>query len=199
MIFVEAADMAELLTSTPIQADEEMLLVARAASDPEAFAPLYLRYFDRVHAYCYRRLGNADEAADVTSVVFFRALGTIHTCRSGFRSWLFAIAHNALADQYRNRQPEYGLEMATQVSDRQPSPEEAAIARETEQAVSALLAELPPDQRNVIELRLAGLSSKEIGVVLGKQANAIDQAQFRAMSRLRGLVASQGTRAEGWQ
>jgi RNA polymerase sigma-70 factor (ECF subfamily) len=199
MIFVEAAEMAEVLASPPIQATEEMLLVVRAASDPEAFAPLYLRYFDRVYAYCYRRLGNPDDAADVTSAVFFRALGTIHTCRNSFRPWLFAIAHNALADQYRNRRPEYSLDIANQVSDRQLSPEDAAIARETEHAVIALLAELPFEQRNVLELRLAGLTSKEIGAVLGKQANAIDQAQYRAMNRLRERVASQGSRTEGWR
>ena len=200
MRFVKAADMAELLTGNPIQADDEKVLVARAARNPEAFAPLYLRYFDRIHAYCFRRLGNPDEAADVTSIVFSRALSSLHTFRGdSFRSWLFAIAHNALTDHYRHRRPETSLDDAVRLRDRHPSPEDEAIAHEAQRTVVALLAALPEEQRQVVELRLAGLTSKEIGAVLGKQANAIDQAQYRAMTRLRVLAASAGSVMEGWQ
>ncbi|MDQ3656833.1 MAG: sigma-70 family RNA polymerase sigma factor [Chloroflexota bacterium] len=192
--------MADLLTGDPIQADDERVLVARAASDPEAFAPLYLRYFDRIHAYCYRRLGNPEEAADVTSIVFSRTLASIHTFRGDrFRSWLFAIAHNALADHYRHRRPERSLDDAAWLLDQHPSPEDEAIAHEAQRTVSSLLAGLPEEQRHVVELRLAGLTSKEIGTVLGKQANAIDQAQYRAMTRLRVLAASAGSGVEDWQ
>ncbi|MCC6790726.1 MAG: sigma-70 family RNA polymerase sigma factor, partial [Thermomicrobiales bacterium] len=81
---------------------------------------------------------------------------------------------------------------ALEVPDRGQSPEEAAITMEARATVNTLLAALPTDQRNVLELRLAGLTSKEIGVVLGKQANAIDQLQYRAMTRLRTLSAQRG-------
>ncbi len=199
MCFVEAAGMAELLTPNPIQIDDERMLVARAVGNPEAFAPLYLRYVDRVHAYCYRRLGNPDEAADVTSIVFSRALSSLHSFQGeNFRSWLFAIAHNALSDHYRYRHLESSLDDAGRLFDRHPSPEDEAIAHEAQRTVVALLAELPEEQRQVLELRLAGLSSKEIGVILGKQPNAIDQAQYRAMTRLRGIATSTGFQLEDW-
>ena len=122
---------------------------------------------------------------------WMRALGAIETCNDmHFRSWLFAIAHNVLTDLHRSRHPEHHLDDAFNVPGREPSPEEAALARETEQTVSTLLAQLAPDQRSVLELRLAGLTSKEIGSVLNKHPNAVDQAQFRAMQRLRSLVAA---------
>ncbi len=192
--------MTELLTGNPIQADDEKVLVARAVGNPEAFAPLYLRYFDRIHAYCYRRLGTPEEAADVTSIVFSRALASLRAFRGdSFRSWLFAIAHNALADHYRDRRPERSLDAAVWLRDRHPSPEDEAIAHEAQRTVSSLLAELPEEQRHVVELRLAGLTSKEVGAVLGKHANAIDQAQYRAMTRLRVLAARAGSGMEGWQ
>lgn len=178
--------MVGLLASGPAFDTDEAIQVARAKHNRQDFAPLYLKYFDRVYAYCYRRLGTSDEAADLTSVVFTRALAALHSCREeSFRSWLFAIAHNAVTDQYRTRRNERPLEDALDFPDRGPSPEDAAIATEARATVARLLLSLSDDQRQVIELRLAGLTSKEIGLVLGKGANAIDQLQFRAMTRLR--------------
>jgi RNA polymerase sigma-70 factor (ECF subfamily) len=179
------------LAEVPAASIDEGTEVARAKRDRQAFAPLYVRYFDRVYGYCYRRLGSAEEAADATSLVFARALAALPTCReAGFRSWLFAIAHNVLTDQYRARRLDRPLDEALQLADAGPSPEESAIAEEARSTVTRLLAELPPDQRHVLELRLAGLTSREIGEVLGKGANAIDQAQFRAMTRLRSIVGN---------
>ncbi len=50
--------------------DAEDALVARSCGDPQAFAPLYDRYFDAVYRYCYHRLGSWDAAEDAASLVF---------------------------------------------------------------------------------------------------------------------------------
>jgi RNA polymerase sigma-70 factor (ECF subfamily) len=190
--------MVAALAETPAANSDESLEVDRAKRDRRAFEPLYLRYFDRVYAYCYRRLGSPDEAADATSLVFSRVLAALPACRSdAFRSWLFAIAHNVLTDQYRARRFDRPIDDALDLPAGGRSPEEEAIAAEARTTVVRLLAELPVDQRHVLELRLAGLTSKEIGEVLGKQANAIDQIQFRAMTRLRSLTTHLGTGKEG--
>jgi RNA polymerase sigma-70 factor (ECF subfamily) len=190
--------MASGQVHNPVTTIDEALLVARAQLDREAFAPLYLTYFDRIHAYCYRRLGNPEEAADATGTVFARALASIATCRADrFRSWLFAIAHNVLIDIYRARHGANPLDDALEVHDQAPSPEDAAIAGERTRTVTALLGQLPPEQRQVLELRLAGLTSREIGEVLGKHSNAIDQMQYRAVQRLRALTGTGRTLLEG--
>ena len=44
---------------------------------------------------------------------------------------------------------------------------------------------LPSDQRRILELRLAGQKSAEIGEVLGKSAGAVKVAQSRSIARLR--------------
>jgi RNA polymerase sigma-70 factor (ECF subfamily) len=183
--------MEQLAVGNPVTTIDETMLVARAKRDRNAFAPLYIAYFDRVYAYCYRRLGNPDEAADATSAVFSRVLESLASCRdASFRSWLFAIAHNTLTDLHRARRFAHSLDDTLQLRDRGPSPEDEAIAHETTRTVAALLSQLPTDQRNVLELRLTGLTSKEIGAILGKQPNAVDQAQHRAVSRLRMLTAN---------
>ena len=173
--------------------DDEAELVARAKRDRRAFAPLYARYFDPVYRYSYRRLGNADAAADATSQIFAKALAALPTCgEATFRPWLFAIAHNILADRFRTRRPDEPLEMAADVPDAAPSPEDLAVAADERGTLARLLAQLLPDQRHILELRLAGLTSKEIGAALGRSPNAVDQAQFRALNRLRALLDAAG-------
>jgi RNA polymerase sigma-70 factor, ECF subfamily len=51
--------------------------------------------------------------------------------------------------------------------------------------VQILLAAVPPDQRRVLELRLAGLKTAEIARTLGSSPGAVRASQFRAMTRLR--------------
>jgi len=171
--------------------EDETELVALAQRDRRAFAPLYTRYFDPVYRYCYRRLGSPETAADATSQTFAKALAALPTCRAEtFRSWLFAIAHNVLTDGFRTNRFDQPLENAVEVVDAAPSPEDLAVVAEERSTLQELLVRLPPEQRRILELRLAGLTSKEIAAALGRTPNAIDQAQFRAVSRLRALLAA---------
>lgn len=194
------------LSSPAIASDEpappvtvtDALLVARAQRDPAAFAPLYEAYFDAVYRYCYHRLGSWEAAEDAASIVFTNALAALPRYRSGspsgsFRSWLFVIAHNVVANMHRNGAVRLvtPLAEADEVADGAPSPEEAAVAAETCRSVRALLHHLPPDQRRVLELRLAGLTDLEIGRVLGRTRGAVRTAQYRAVLRLRELLTPQ--------
>ena len=190
--------MGDLQADNPVTTIDEAMLVARAKRDRDTFASLYITYFDRIYAYCYRRLGNPEEAADATSAIFSRAIESLASCRDArFRSWLFAIAHNVLTDLYRGRRFDQSLDDTVHVLHRGPTPEDEAIAHEAFRSVATLLSQLPADQRQVLELRLSGLTSKEIGAILGKQPNAVDQAQFRAISRLRALTGNPGSLMEG--
>ncbi|MGH2615431.1 MAG: RNA polymerase sigma factor [Thermomicrobiales bacterium] len=168
--------------------DEDARVVALAKSDPRAFAPLYARYFDPVYRYCYRRLGNSEAAADATAQVFAKALAALPRYREdapSFRSWLFAIAHNVIADDLRARRPVAPMAAAREVAATGPSPEEVVLSEEAGCTVRALLASLPPDQRQILELRLAGLTGPEIAAALGRSLGAVKIAQVRAFARLR--------------
>jgi RNA polymerase sigma-70 factor (ECF subfamily) len=168
---------------------DEAVLVGLAKRDPHAFAPLYQRYVDPVYRYCYRRLSDPEAAADATSQVFAKALIGLAGCReTAFRSWLFAIAHNVLIDAYRARRPEAPLEAAAEVIDAGPTPEEAALAADDRRTIVLLLDRLTPDQRQVVELRLAGLNAEEIATALGRSRGSVDTAQCRALARLRTLL-----------
>lgn len=175
-------------TEAPLSENEiDREIVGRARLDPRAFAPLYDRYLDPIYRYCYRRLGNREAAEDATSAIFARALAALPNYRDGsFRAWLFVIAHNIVIDTHRRRRPEQPLADAFEPVDRDPTPEEAALASDARQSVRALLGVLPADQRRVLELRLAGLTGAEIARVLNRSVAAVKMLQLRAMTRLRG-------------
>jgi RNA polymerase sigma-70 factor, ECF subfamily len=171
--------------------DETLVLLAQ--HDRAAFARLYRRYATAVYRYCDRALGDQTAAEEVTQIVFLRALTALPSCRDGhaFRPWLFAIAHNAIADARRTRRPLVPLEGALDVPDSAASPEELALAGVERREITALLAHLPDPERAIIELRLAGLRDKEIAHTLGRSSGAVRTAQYRAVQHLRVLLANQ--------
>jgi RNA polymerase sigma-70 factor (ECF subfamily) len=165
-------------------------LVARAQADRQAFAMLYRRYLDPIYQYCYRRLGNRETAEDATSLVFTKAFASLPTYRAGsFRSWLFAIAYHVITDDLRARRVVAELDAAAEVPDREPTPEEVAMAADSRSSIVRLLEHLPASQRRVVELRLAGLTGREVADVLGCSLAAVKIAQVRAYRRLRDLLA----------
>jgi RNA polymerase sigma-70 factor (ECF subfamily) len=180
-------------SAPPAAANDRDDELARAARhDRAAFAPLYRRYADPVYRYCLRRLGDREEAEDATAQVFTNALAALPRYRDdgpSFRSWLFAIAHNALVDVERKRRPSRALDDAVAIVDHAPGPEDEALTNEVKRDVHALLDAVAPDQRRVLELRLAGLSTAEIASVLGRTQAAIRGIQFRAELRLRALLS----------
>jgi RNA polymerase sigma-70 factor (ECF subfamily) len=171
---------------------DDEALVFRARDDPHAFAPLYGRYVDPIYRYCYRRLGSRETAEDATSQVFLKALAALPGYRPGvstFRSWLFAIAHNVIADDIRARRPARPLVAAIHLTGPEPGPEVTALQNEAGQTVHDLLSRLPPDQAQLVALRLSGLTAVEIAHVLGSNPGAVRVAHHRAVARLRALLA----------
>lgn len=178
--------------------DPDAALVARARGDPAAFAALYDRYATRIYRYCLVRMGNREAAEDATGQTFAAALAALPRYREQgrFQSWLFAIAHNAVADA-RGRQGRLVGELGRERPDTAPSPEEAALAADEVRTLRALLGHLPADQRRAVELRLAGLSGAEVAEAMGRSRNAVKLLQFRAVARLRLLMGVADAIEEG--
>ena len=174
----------------PTTQPDDDALVDAARRDRRAFAPLYRRYVDPVYRYCHRRLGSREAAEDATAAVFAKALAALPTYHHGsFRGWLFTIAHHAVVDALRARRPTVAAEAALGLADPAPSPEEAALTADAGHSLRAMLTRLSPDQRQVVELHLAGLTGPEIAAVLGRSHGAVRATQSRAVARLRALLA----------
>ena len=174
--------------------------VRLAKDDNQAFETLYRNHVDAVYRYCFRRVSSSEAAADLTSQIFIKAFTSLQNCdENRFRSWLFTIAHNALIDEFRGKRPHESLDAAVELMSSDPSPEEHVLQNEERLNVMRLLSFLTQDQRQVVELRLAGLNGNEIAEVLGRSRGSVDTAQSRAISRLRNVLKQDQTRDAEWE
>jgi RNA polymerase sigma-70 factor, ECF subfamily len=178
----------------PASTDDETQ-VQQAKEHPAAFGPLYQRYVRSVFGYCYQRLGSRERAEDATSQVFVQAMAALPRYRAkSFRGWLFTIARNVVTDIQRLR-PTTPIDESWEITDDSQSPEDLALSRDADLNVRQLLTLLNHDQREVVELRLAGLTGPEIATVLGRRPGAIRATQFRAFQILREFIAADGERS----
>ncbi len=175
----------------PGGSDADLVTQARRG-DAQAFATLYRRYLNRVYAFTATRVATREMAEDATQTIFLKALGSLHTCRDPnlFAGWLFAIARNVVIDvQRQGRVSVTSIDTAPDLADPDPSPESAAVSAEWSRELDRLRTEcLPPADRDVLDLRLRGLSDQEIAVALHRSHGAIRTAQYRMVQRLRACL-----------
>jgi RNA polymerase sigma-70 factor (ECF subfamily) len=168
--------------------NDERLQVEAAQGDPARFAELYENNFERVYAYVARRVGNREEAQDVTADVFHHALASLPRFEwrgSPFVAWLLGIAANVLSERWQRA--------ATHQEAVNDDLDQIGIEDDIEQRAMLyqLVDTLPDDQRRVIILRFVGqMSLREIGTQLGRSEGAIKQLQLRALQNLRERIRS---------
>jgi len=161
---------------------DERLLIEAAQSDPARFGELYEENFSRVYAFVSRRVHNRQEAQDLTSQVFERALANIRRFEwrgTPFAAWLYRMASNAIADHYHAKARELPLHDPEVTDDElQQVERRATLARYVER--------LPAEQRRVLLLRFfEGRSIREIAQQIGRSEGAVKQLQWRALQKLR--------------
>ena len=72
--------------------------------DPIAWEKLVIRHTKRIYNLCYRFVGRADQAEDLTQEVFikvFRNLNSYHSEAGNFLTWIISVTRNLLIDHYR--------------------------------------------------------------------------------------------------
>jgi RNA polymerase sigma-70 factor (ECF subfamily) len=175
-------------------ADDE--LVDRALRDRAAFAELYRRYLPRVYGFALARLGDVQQAQDVTAQTFLAALEHLPTYRGPgtFVAWLLTIARHKTADQVRGRRatapPMASLEEADQMASREPSPEDVVAARLELARVARTLRALAPERAEALSLRLFGeLTTAEVAAIMGRSEAAVRLLVYRAVCDLRERLA----------
>ncbi|MGB0036320.1 MAG: RNA polymerase sigma factor [Candidatus Acidiferrales bacterium] len=181
----------------PKKEADERLLIEAAQRDPSRFAELYEHNFNCVYAHVARRVGNRDEAQDVTSEVFQQALanlGSFEWRGAPFAAWLLRIAANALADRWKRAARERGNPAEESPEIEKPGLEEAERIADIFRSVQRL----PADQRRVIEMRFAEEKSiREIARVLRRTEGAVKQLQFRGLQNLRAKLNEKMGKANG--
>ena len=172
---------------------DEATLVQRAVGhDPEAFGRLYDMHIDRVYRHIYYRVGNEQDAEDLTQQVFLKAWQAIHRYKkaaSPFVAWLMTISNNLVVDFYRTRKDTAYLEAEVLASDAASSPERTAEASFEQQRLRRAILKLRSDEQQVVILRfIEGFEFVEIASVLKKKEGNIRVILHRALVKLRNIL-----------
>ena len=168
----------------------ERRLVEAAQKDPGRFGELYENNFERVYAYIARRVGNREEAQDLTAEVFHQALANLARFEwrgLPFAAWLLRIASNAIADSWKSKAREQGNPSSDELLSHDVDMEDV----EQRAKLFRLVTTLPEDQRRVVEMRFAQEKSiREIAEELGRTGGAVKQLQFRGLESLRAQLTA---------
>jgi RNA polymerase sigma-70 factor, ECF subfamily len=165
-------------------------LVRKAQKDREAFGQLYERYVRKIYTYIYYRTGHPEEAEDLTSKVFQKAQLHLPRYRDQglpFSSWLYRIAHNMVANWYRDhgRRKMVGLEEAVAYTAGELTSHETERAEEQKRLMRAIRT-LSADKQQLLILKYSEeYSNAEIGEIMGRSEGAIKSLFHRILVALR--------------
>ena len=167
---------------------EDDRLVAEVEKNPYAFTTLYNRYLVAVYRYLFSRVGNAQDAEDLTSQVFLTALERFHQYRGGgkFACWLLTIARNKSIDFFRTHRREISLEDPYTYTQKTGVSQGNSVASHSESsAILELIAGFPADEREVLELRFAAeLPYREIAKILHRSEGSVKKQVYRLLERI---------------
>ncbi len=192
------AAMEERAANDGSDGSDEALMLAWAAGDVAAFEALYARHRQRLHRYLLRQLRDRALADDVFQDIWQRVIAARQGWRpdAGFSSWLYRIAHNRMNDHWRagrHRPPAPAdAELRTARMADPDTPERARSTFESRRQLQLALEALPPEQREVVVLRLEQeLSLEDIGVITGVGRETVKSRLRYAMDKLRLLLRTE--------
>ncbi len=192
---------AEARRAVPFEESDQELVERIRGGDIRAFETLHRRYYERIYRLAYLRLGNAEDAADIASQTFCRALQSLHSYqfRRGLSlyPWLHRIASNLVVDAVRARPAGGVLSLDAQAADDVdafleylpadgPSAQDLVERSEVRAAVREAIDKLPKEQGRALTLRFLGdLSIKEIAQALDRSEGAVKSLLHRALVGMR--------------
>jgi RNA polymerase sigma-70 factor, ECF subfamily len=178
--------------------DTELVLLAK--DNQQAFGILYERYIQKIYKYIYYRTGNHQDAEDLTSAVFHRAMSHIATYTERgvpFQAWLYRIAHNLVANWHRDRgrRKIIPLEEFFGPDSYFDAPDAAAEGKEERAQLLAAINRLPDERQQLLYLKfVSNLSNQEVGDILERTEGAIKSLYHRTLIALREDIEMQRTR-----
>lgn len=162
---------------------------ASPAIDAQSFRTLYQENLGVVYRFVYSKVGNREEAEDLTSQVFLKAVRGLDRERGSqsIQSWLYQVARTTIADYWRvfYKVRATSLESMLEQGWEEPAEERVELASyRPEERVRRLLELLPPHYREVLTCRfLLNLSIKETAERMRLSEANVKVLQFRALKK----------------
>lgn len=179
--------------------DESPLLERIAQLDQTALSQLYDRYARVLYAVAFKILGSVEEAEEVVLDVFsqvWRTAARYNSTRGRVDTWLFMLTRSRALDRLRalqrlTRAVTVSVDNAMMESLSLCNPEEDLLISERRAQVLAALAQLPQEQKQVLELAYyKGMTHVEIAAHTGKSLGTVKTRIRLGLSKLRDALAS---------
>lgn len=179
-------------TRADIAAEEAEIDAAKR--NPQAFAPLYNRYYARILGFVYQRVEKKDDAYDITQQVFIAALENISKYKpSGvpYSALLFRIALNELNRFYRKAK----VRQAVSVDDEQVADVLTEMGEEntgeTDARLMKSLQQLDPQEMQLMQMRFFDkVPFKDLCEILEITETACKARVYRLLERLKTIYTS---------
>jgi len=171
------------------------VLAAAQRGDERAFALLWRELQPAVLRYLRVAAPEAAEdlAAD-TWVSVLRGLARFRGDEQGFRALIFTAARHRALDWRRQSSRRQTASIPMEDLSDLPAPDdpaEAVLEAQSTRAAIALIAELPPNQAEVVTLRMvAGLDVAQVARIVGKRPGAVRTLTHRGLRRLAQRLAA---------
>ncbi len=171
---------------------DEQLLIAIAAGDERALGELYDRLGGVAYRLAVRVLRDPALAQDAVQDAFlavWRTAVAFDPARGKASTWLLTLVHRRAVDVVRREDRRRAEPLDDAPVAAGDAVDETAEVREERRRVQAALAQLPPDQREALELAYyGGLSQSELAERLGVPLGTVKSRMFTGLSKLRDLL-----------
>lgn len=175
-------------------------VAAMARGERQALARFYDEFSRPVYSLAARMLGDQVEAQDLVQEIFLQVwltAGSYEPGRGTVFSWLVTLTRNRAIDRIRKRRRRADLlagaapELQPAGTDNEADSASALWLRERAGAVQAALADVPPDQKQAIELAyFGGLTQQEIAARLNEPLGTIKARIRRGLLRLKDRLST---------
>lgn len=162
------------------------------SGDESSLALLYDRYSRVVYSVALRVVGDTGQAEDILQEIFlqlWRNPDSFDASRGNLGPWLSVIARNRAIDAIRKRKPQDDI--ADVVLASSTNIEEEADRNRAGEKVRAALAQMPPAQKQALELAyFEGMSHTEIAEKTGEPLGTIKTRIRSGLIALRSVLAT---------
>jgi RNA polymerase sigma-70 factor (ECF subfamily) len=184
--------------------EERRLEKGVKSKDKEAFLQAYDGYVNDIYRFIYFKIGNSEEANDITSQVFLKTWNYVQENklknRATLKALIYKIARNTIIDHYRSNSKAEKVNIDNNIDDDQGrasidiEDKSQDIARQAEinsdmEEVRRNLGKLKDEYKEVLILKYVNeLSFKEIAAITGKSKSNTRVLAHRALKALRELM-----------
>jgi RNA polymerase sigma-70 factor, ECF subfamily len=170
----------------PVEQDDRELVQTIRQGDSDAFEQLVRRKTSKVYALCYRIIGNAEDAKDISQLVFIKLWENLekYDPQYAFDTWLYRMVTNVAIDFMRNRQSrDNAVNSNLRLVKTSFEAEQVVVVqrKEIENVFAEVSSGLSPKQKTIFVMnQMEDLPSAEIAKILGCRESTVRNHLFNA-------------------